>query len=206
MKLKFIDPNQILGTVLALMILGVGVFACFTVFANIPTTTPIASNARLGNSTWTQTPTVVTSQCYDGNATTRWIPAPGFLNNTAVCLVYGLTGTRGTATVPHWFLIQTIGAVNGTLVTNATGIQSLRYTQLAQLGPHINNNLTFRLEYPLAGQQTTAISNSTFFAVINVSATSTQVFNIIGIVLIIAAILAIVTLVYSIVQRPRMGA
>lgn len=52
-----------------------------------------------------------------------------------------------------------------------------------------------------AGAATTALQNSTFFAVMNVSATGNQVFNIIGVVLIIAAILAIVSLVYSMVAR-----
>jgi len=203
MKYKFIDPNQILSVVLALMVLAIGVFATFTVFANIPTTTPVASNQRLGNATWTQTPIVATGQCYDGNATTRWIPTPNFLNNTGVCVVYGLTGTRGTATIPHWILIQTVGAVNGTFVTNATGVQSLRYTQAAQLGPHINNNRTFRVEYALANQQTSALQNASFYAVINVSGTSSQVFNIIGVVLIIAAIMSIVALVYTYI-KPKM--
>jgi hypothetical protein len=199
MKYKFIDPNQILSVVLALMVLGIGVFATFTVFANIPTTTPVASNQRLGNATWTQTPTIATSQCYSGNDTSRWIPTPGALNNTGVCIVYGLTGTRGTATVPHWIIIQTIGAVNGTFMANGT----LRYRQAAQLGPHINNNLTFRVEYALANQQTSALQNASFYAVINVSGTSSQVFNIIGVVLIIASIMSIVALVYTYI-KPKM--
>jgi len=199
MKLKFIDPNQILSVVLALMVLAIGVFATFTVFASIPTTTPVSSSQRFGNATWTQTPTAPNLLTYDGNATTRWIPVPNALNNTAVCIVYGLTTTRGTATVPHWIIVQTIGAVNGTFMANGT----LRYRQAAQLGPHINANLTFRVEYALANQQTSALQNASFYAVINVSGTSSQVFNIIGVVLIIAAIMSIVALVYTYI-KPKM--
>jgi len=203
MKYKFIDPNQILGVVLALIILAVGVFASFTVFANIPKTTPVGSNLRLGNTTWTQT-VAGTSQCAVFNETTRWIPTPGYLNNTAVCVIYGLTGTRGTATQPHWVVLQTVGSVNGTFVTNASGVESMRFTMTEQLPEHCLNNLTFRIEYPLAGQQTSALQNSTFLAVLNVSKTSTQVFNIIGVVLIIAAIMTIVALIYTFI-RPRIG-
>jgi len=199
MKYKFIDPNQILSVVLALMVLAIGVFATFTVFANIPITTPVSSSQRTGNATWTQTPTAPNLLTYSGNATTRWIPAPNALNNTAVCIVYGLTTTRGTATVPHWIIVQTIGAVNGTFMANGT----LRYNQANQLGPHINANLTFRVEYALANQQTSALQNASFYAVINVSGTSSQVFNIIGVVLIIASIMSIVALVYTYI-KPKM--
>lgn len=53
------------------------------------------------------------------------------------------------------------------------------------------------------GNATSMLSNATFLAVVNVSQTGNQVFNIIGVVLIIAAIMAIVGLVYSYI-RPRM--
>ena len=53
-----------------------------------------------------------------------------------------------------------------------------------------------------AGAATTDLENSTYFAVMNISATGNQVFNIVGVVLIIAAIMAIVGLVYSYI-RPR---
>ena len=99
MKYRFIDPNQILGAVLCLVILAVGTFAFFVTVSNVPITTP----------------------------------RPGGGSNA-----------------------------------------------------------------------TSALSNSTFYAVINVSRTGNQVFNIIGVVLIIAAIMAIVGLVYSYI-RPRAG-
>ena len=98
MKFKFIDPDQIMSAVIALIILAVGVFAFFITIGNIPTT----------------------------------IPRPG-------------------------------GGLNAT----------------------------------------SALQNSTFNAVMNVSNTGNQVFNIIGVVLIIAAIMAIVGLVYSYI-KPRM--
>jgi len=50
------------------------------------------------------------------------------------------------------------------------------------------------------GHATTTLSNATFNAVINISRTGNQVFNIIGVVLIIAAIMSIVGLVYSYIR------
>jgi len=98
MKYKFIDPDQIMSAVIALIILAVGVFAFFITVSNIPTTQPTAGGA---------------------------------------------------------------------------------------------------------GAATTTLQNATYNAVLNVSATGNQVFNIVGVVLIIAAIMSIVGLVYSYI-RPRM--
>jgi len=98
MKFKFINPDQIMGAVIALIILAVGVFAFFMTLSNIPVTAPTAGGA---------------------------------------------------------------------------------------------------------GAATSALQNSTYNAVINVSSVGNQVFNIIGVVLIIAAIMAIVGLVYSYI-KPRM--
>jgi len=55
---------------------------------------------------------------------------------------------------------------------------------------------------PRAGgaNPTSMLSNATYFAVINISRTGNQVFNIIGVVLIIAAIMSIVGLVYSYIR------
>ena len=100
MKLKFIDPEQVLSSIVALIILAVGVFAVMITLSNIPTQVP--ANATGGHT------------------------------NTA-----------------------------GTVLTNAT-----------------------------------------YYAIRNASQKANQVFNIIGVVLIIAAIMSIVGLVYSYI-KPR---
>jgi len=56
------------------------------------------------------------------------------------------------------------------------------------------------LTVPATGSS--ALQNATYKAVINVSKTGNQVFNIIGVVLIIAAIMSIIGLVYSYI-KPR---
>jgi len=185
MKLKFIDPNQILSVILALVILAVGIFATFVVFANIPVTTPVGSNARTGSATLTN---AVHLTC---NGTTRWLATPGYLNNTAVCVLYGWT----VSATPHWYLLQTVGAVNGTFIA---GNSTYRF---AQPGTHLRNS-SYRIDYPIAGQQTTNLQNATYNAILNGSVTSTSVFNIIGVVMIIAAIMSIIGLVYTYI-RPR---
>lgn len=194
MKMKFIDPDQIFGTVLALIILAVGVFASFTVFANIPSNTPIGSDQRLGSNSYTQTNGTGAVHSLQLNETARWIPLGNTpINNSAACLLLGWTTASA---VPHWFVLQTVGACNGTFIANGT-------YRIDSGTLHGTLNGTLRLDYPISGQQTSALSNSTYTAILNVSATSTSVFNIIGVVLIIAAIMAIVGLVYSYI-KPRM--
>jgi hypothetical protein len=191
MKLRFVNPDQILGVVLALIVLGIGVFASFTVFANIPSTEPVCSAQTLGNVTY--------SQAGNGslrfNGTDRFIPAPNFLNNTAVCVLYA-SGTAGNSGgFDAWHVVQTVGACNGTFIANGT-------YRTSQPGFH-NKNESIMLHYAISGQQTSSLENTTFYSILNVSATSTQVFNIVGVVLILAAIMAIVGLVYSYI-KPRM--
>ena len=52
MKYKFMDPEVIMSVVVALIILGVGVFALFVTIQNIPTTTPSATTSTLQNKTY----------------------------------------------------------------------------------------------------------------------------------------------------------
>ena len=52
MKFKFIDPDQIMSAVIALIILAVGVFAFFITISNIPTTVPAHASSALQNSTF----------------------------------------------------------------------------------------------------------------------------------------------------------
>lgn len=185
MKMKFIDPDQIMGAVLALLILGIGVFATFTVFGSIPLTVPAGTANNAGNGSLANA-----GLHLDVNGTSRFIPAAGFVNNTAICVLRGLTA----GDTPHWMILQTAGACNGTFIANGT-------YRFEQPGTHLSNS-SYWLTFSLAGAVTSALSNTTYNAVLNVTATSTQVFNIIGVVLIIAAILAIVGLVYSYI-KPR---
>jgi len=190
-KLKFIDPDQIFSAVLALIILGVGVFATFVVLTSIPTTTPVNSSNRLGNGTIYDVDNLVT------NTTVRWISTPGFLNNTGVCVIFASGNAANSGGFVAWHVVQAVGAVNGTFV----GGNSTYRIDPSTL--NVNHNTTISIHYSLAGVVTGALSNSTYNAIINVSQTSNQVFNIIGVVLIIAAIMAIVGLVYSYI-KPRM--
>ena len=52
MKFKFIDPDQIMSAIIALIILAVGVFAFFITINNIPTVTPAHASTSLQNSTF----------------------------------------------------------------------------------------------------------------------------------------------------------
>ena len=52
MKFKFIDPDQIMSAVVALIILSVGIFAFFITIQNIPVVTPATGSSALQNSTY----------------------------------------------------------------------------------------------------------------------------------------------------------
>ena len=52
MKFHFINPDQIMGVVVALIILAVGIFAFFITIQNIPTVTPGTNTTTLQNSTY----------------------------------------------------------------------------------------------------------------------------------------------------------
>jgi len=186
MKMKFIDPDQIFSAVLALIILGVGVFATFVVFGSIPTTVPMGVGVRTGNGTLG--PAAPGLSLNNNNTEPLYIPTPNAINNTGVCILYG--NNNGSM-----YVHQAVGACNGTFMANGT----YRVTG----GTFKRFNHTIHLHYATTGQVTAALSNATYNAVLNVSSTANQVFNIIGVVLIIAAIMAIVGLVYSYI-KPRM--
>lgn len=105
MKLKFMNPDDIMNVIIALIVLAVGMFAFFVTISNIPTTEPHANTS----------------------------------------------GRHGAGT----------------------------------------NDATSPME------------NSTYKAIINASGTGNSVFNIVGVVLIIGAIMAIVGMVYSYVRPGR---
>ena len=52
MKFNFLDPAVIMSVVVALIILGVGVFAFFMTIDSIPTTKPVPSSTALENKTY----------------------------------------------------------------------------------------------------------------------------------------------------------
>ena len=185
MKLKFIDPDQIFSAVLALIILGVGVFAVFTVFASIPTTIPVGVGVRTGNGTLG--PASPGLSLNNNNTEPLYIPTPGAVNNSGVVILYGVNNVS-------MYVHQAVGSGNGTFMANGT----YRVTG----GTFKRFNHTIHLHYAMTAQITSGISNSTYNAVLNTSKTANQVFNIIGVVLIIAAIMAIVGLVYSYI-KPR---
>lgn len=52
MKYKFMDPNDIMNVIVALIVLAVGIFAFFITISNIPTVTPVSSSSTLENATY----------------------------------------------------------------------------------------------------------------------------------------------------------
>ena len=52
MRFRFLDPETIMGVVVALIILAVGIFAFFVTIQNIPVPAPSSSTSTLQNSTY----------------------------------------------------------------------------------------------------------------------------------------------------------
>lgn len=52
MKYKFMNPDDIMGVIVSLIILAVGVFAFFVTVSNVPTTVPAPSSTALQNATY----------------------------------------------------------------------------------------------------------------------------------------------------------
>ena len=52
MKFKFMDPDTIMGVVVALIILAVGIFAFYITIQNIPVTEPGTTTSTLENATY----------------------------------------------------------------------------------------------------------------------------------------------------------
>ena len=179
MKFKFIDPEIIMSVVVALIILSVGIFAFMVTVTNIPVSTPVGSAVET-----TATHTISDTTTYEFITVSS-----NAINSTTVCVLEGYNATRG------WVTLQSGATINGTFIDTNN-------TFRVNAGTAHAGNTSFRLTYDVTGSATTTLENRTHNALYNVSGTGESVFNIIGIVLIIGAIMTIIGLVYS-YMRPK---
>lgn len=182
MKLKFMDPDTIMNVIVALIVLAVGIFAFFVTVSNIPTVAP-TSNRLTG----------VSGNLTIGAADTyEYIPVTSQLNDTTVCQLCAHKAGG-------WDTIQAVGAANGTFMSNNTYRVEQGTTHAADA--YVIYNLT----YTQLATPTSTLSNATYNAILNSSGTGNSVFNIVGVVLIIGAIMSIVGLVYSYIKPGTFG-
>jgi hypothetical protein len=150
---------------------------------NIPTSTPKNSNSEITASN--------TIALY---STKEFIPVRSdFINSTTVCILEAYGGT-GSGAYAGWWTVQSGVSVNGTFMSNNTF--------RVPAGVVKAHNDTFRLTYQYTTSPTSTLENRTNTALFNASGTGESVFNIVGVILIIGAIMTIIGLVYS-YMRPR---
>jgi len=173
-----------MSVVVSLIILSVGIFAFMVTVINVPTETPTGSNAE-----------VTASNTIALFSTVEYIPVnSNFINSTTVCILEAYGGT-GSGAYAGWWTVQTGGTINGTFIDTNN-------TFRVPAGTVKDNNDTFRLTYDYTSGGTSTLVNRTHGALTNVSETGESVFNIVGVILIIGAIMTIIGLVYS-YMRPR---
>jgi len=179
-KYRFIEPEKILSVMIALIILAVGIFAFMVTVENIPVDIPSGSAVET-----TVTHTIVDTETYE------WIPVSSVaINSTTVCVLeaYGLvSGVTG------WWEVQAAGTINGTFIDTNN-------TFRVEAGTVHTGNTSLRLTYDATGTATDTFDNATYNAIINASGTGSSVFNIIGVIMIISAIMAIIGIVYAYVK------
>jgi len=188
------DPELIMSIVVTLIILAVGVFAFLTVANNLP--------VQEAQSSYTSA--TATQAITNPNSTTNIYIDPTFRNNTNLYSLITLEAYGKYGGTTDWWTVQTAGNANGSF---GGGPLNAYYTVdggtvHTGTGGTGTLNTSFRLHYFKAGEVTNHLENSTYYALDNVTGTGDSVFNIIGIVLIIGAIMTIIGLVYS-YMRPR---
>ena len=182
MKFKFLDPDQVMNVIVSLIILAVGIFAFFVTVSNVPTSAPVSNRAFVSANH-----TIVNPDTYE------YVTVSAIATNlTTNCVLTGHHGVTG------WATLQAAGTVNGTFIdTNDTFRFAPGTTHTAQA--YVFYNFT----YQVVATPSTDLSNSTYWAILNASQTGNSVFNIVGVVLILSAIMMIVGMVYSYVGPRR---
>ena len=187
MKYNFVDPEIILSVVVALIILVVGIFAFMITIENIPVDT---WDNRQG--------TTQTGAVGDFNGT-DYITG---LSTATVNVTTAWTLELYNSTTLTWATLQAAGAVNGTYIDTNNSFRINPGTDHYGPAAGIDDDTIWRLGYIYAITPSSSLENKSYNAIINASGTGDSVFNIVGIILIIGAIMSIIGLVYS-YMRPR---
>jgi len=188
MKYKFMDPEVIMSVVVALIILSVGIFAFMVTVNNIPASEPtgVKTSAQTANTSIVDytTPEYLTISSNYRNTSTTY--------SLATLEAYGTPAGGGSK---RFWTVQSAGNLNGTFLGSNN-------TYVVDAGTVHAGNISLRLNYYTNATATSTLENRTYHSIMNGSETGESVFNIIGIVLIIGAIMTIIGLVYS-YMRPR---
>jgi len=188
------DPEVIMSIIVALIILAVGIFAFLVAMGSMPVTAPAVNNVAVSTG----------NVSINDTNTTEFLPIVStYRNSTSTYQLCTLEAYGKYGGAKGWWTVQAPGSINGSFLSNNT-YQVDAGTVHRGIGGTVSSsrNISFRLTYYKLGSVTSSLDNKTYYNVVNVTSTGDQVFNIIGIVMIISAIMTIIGLVYFYV-RPK---
>ena len=194
MKFKLMDPNEIIAVIVVLIVLGVGVFAFFVTSTSLVSSRNLRepcgnNNVLSGNRS---IPAVTGAPIGNG---LMWLNCSGIVNSTA-----GIKLEGWNTTTTSWVTVQAVGAANGTVESTNSTYRVSKRTVYGTVG---SPNWKFlRCYYSVNGSGTTPNENSTFKALKNETGVASTVFNILGIVITISAIMSIISVIY-LYMRPK---
>jgi len=197
MKLKMLNPEQILTIIVAMIVFGVGIYAVFATNAGIVTGNYAAQPGTPADmlSGQGQLGTTTGALLSNNNSQPRYVPCPliysGWFNSTGVQVTKVEANAKANAgSYSAGWNTQT--TPNGTIMPNMT--------YRIPAGSFKGHNNSYRITYIYVDP----IDVNEYTSMQNITSVSNNVFNIVGICLIVGAIMLIVGIVYSYI-RPGGG-
>lgn len=187
-KFRTLSPDMIMTIVAALIIFAIGIYAVFTVVGMMTPT--LGSNLKSGQGVLGNPYGVVLT---NNNTNPRYVPCNfltlGYYNSTTGIVVEAYCkATAGSYSV-GW---NTQTTANGTFMSNNT----YRITG----GTFFGHNSSYRITY-----LSNPIGFSQYQQAKNTTGLSNNVFNVVGVILIVGAIMTIIDIIYSYIGKGKGG-
>jgi len=201
MKIRMLTPEQILTIIVSVMVFGVGIYAVFATNIGVATTSNFAAPPGTTSdmlSSVAQLGTTTGSLLTNNASQPRYVPCPfiwsGWFNSTSTCIIKVEANAKANAGsyTAGW---NTQTTPNGTIMPNMT--------YRIPAGTFKGHNNSYRITY----YYTDPLDINEYTQMQNVTGMNNNVFNIVGICLIVSAIMLIVSIVYVYIrpQRPSGG-
>jgi len=206
MKLKMMSPEDITAIVVAVILFGIGIYAVFSVQLGVSYASPSpTSGSYYMYSFNTNGSTATTAHIWNNNCSGTsyngriWISIPGYKGNDTTTLLIEMY-YKNTST---WQTVQAVGAANGTIVSGNS-------TYRVAPGTHVTlstgrKDCSWGQAWRVSYLTRDPVKSQPYLATNNASQISNNVFNIVGIILIVGAIMLIVGIVYSYVRPGGFG-
>jgi len=196
MKMKMLNPNEIMSVIIVLVVFAVGAYAFFTTLGAVPTNAPGTSGASTSatGTIGTGSATHFSNNATGGGAAGIIFVPCSFANPSLYNVTTGIS--IRALTNGSWATVQAAAAANGTIMSNGT--YRIHGNTREAGGTH---NLAWATAIEVSYQYPDLVKYSTYYALRNTSGTGTSIFNVVGIVLLITAIMLIITVVYTYIGK-----